>query len=65
MRPICLADLGPLIGLQTRQSDGKPKVSQSETRTRPATKAKDKAIDPNHVLPAGTFDGSRLQKIDA
>lgn len=26
---------------------------------------KEKAIDPNHVLPAGTFDGSRLQKIDA
>ena len=60
-----LADLGPLIGVQTQQSGGKPAVSQGETRSRPAAKAKEKAIDPNHILPAGTFDGSRLQKIDA
>lgn len=60
-----LADLGPLIGVQTKESGGKPKVSQSETSSRAAAKAKDKAVDPNHVLPAGTFDGSRLQKIDA
>ena len=60
-----MADLGPMIGVQTKASGGKPAVSQADTRTRPAAKAKDKAIDPNHVLPAGTFDGSRLQKIDA
>jgi AsmA family protein len=60
-----MADLGPMIGIQTKASGGKPAVSQADTRTRPAAKAKDRAIDPNHVLPAGSFDGSRLQKIDA
>ena len=60
-----LADLGPLIGVQTKESGGKPAASQAETSSRPAAKAKEKAIDPNHLLPAGTFDGSRLQKIDA
>lgn len=60
-----LADLGPLIGVQTKESGGKPAMSQAETSSRPAAKAKEKAIDPDHVLPTGTFDGSRLQKIDA
>jgi len=60
-----LADLGPLIGVQTKESGGKPNVSQAESSSRPAAKEKEKAIDPNHILPAGTFDGSRLQKIDA
>ncbi|MDM0108434.1 AsmA family protein [Variovorax sp. J22R24] len=60
-----LADLGPLIGVQTKESGGKPAASQSETSSRPAAKAKEKAVDPTHVLPAGSFDGSRLQKIDA
>ncbi|MEJ8859762.1 AsmA family protein [Variovorax robiniae] len=60
-----LADLGPLIGVQTKESGGKPAASQAETSSRPAAKEKEKAIDPNHILPAGTFDGSRLQKIDA
>ncbi|VTU36654.1 putative assembly protein [Variovorax sp. PBS-H4] len=60
-----MADLGPMIGIQTQASAGKPQLSQAETRSRPAAAAKDKAIDPNHILPAGSFDGSRLQKIDA
>ncbi|MEJ8852766.1 AsmA family protein [Variovorax rhizosphaerae] len=60
-----LADLGPLIGVQTKESGGKPAVSQGETSTRPAAKEKERTIDPDHILPAGTFDGSRLQKIDA
>ncbi|NDZ13869.1 AsmA family protein [Variovorax sp. WS11] len=60
-----MADLGPMIGVQTKGSGGKPAISQAETRTRPAAKAKEQAIDPNHILPAGSFDGSRLQKIDA
>jgi uncharacterized protein involved in outer membrane biogenesis len=60
-----MADLGPMIGIQTKGSGGKPAISQAETRTRPAAKAKEQAIDPNHILPAGSFDGSRLQKIDA
>ena len=60
-----MADLGPMIGVQTKASGGKPAMSQAETRTRPTAKAKEEAIDPNHILPAGTFDGSRFQKIDA
>lgn len=60
-----LADLGPLIGVQTKLTGGKPAASQAETRNRPAAKAKEKATDPTHLLPAGSFDGSRLQKIDA
>ncbi|MEJ8825075.1 AsmA family protein [Variovorax humicola] len=60
-----IADLGPLVGVQTKGSGGKPAASQAETRNRPAAKAKERATDPDHVLPAGTFEGSRLQKIDA
>lgn len=60
-----LADLGPLVGVQTRESGGKPAVSQAETRDRPAAKAAERAGDPGHILPAGSFEGSRLQKIDA
>lgn len=60
-----LADLGPLVGVQTKESGGKPAVSQTETRSRPAAKARNETVDPNHILPAGSFDGSRLQKIDA
>jgi uncharacterized protein involved in outer membrane biogenesis len=60
-----LADLGPLIGVQTKETGGKPAASQAETSNRPAAKAKEKATDPTHLLPAGSFDGSRLQKIDA
>lgn len=60
-----MADLGPMIGIETKESGGKPAMSQAETRSRPAAKSKEQKIDPNHVLPAGSFDGSRLQKIDA
>lgn len=60
-----LTDLGPLIGVQTKESGGKPATSQAQSSTRPAAKAKAQAVDPDHILPAGSFDGSRLQKIDA
>ncbi|MGJ7489616.1 AsmA family protein [Variovorax sp. ZT4R33] len=60
-----LADLGPLIGVQTKASGGKPAASQAGTANRAAAKAAGRAADPEHVLPAGTFEGSRLQKIDA
>ena len=60
-----IEDLGPLIGVQTRLSGGKPAVSQAETSNRATAKAKEQTIDPNHILPAGVFEGSRLQKIDA
>ena len=60
-----LNDLGPVVGVQTRASGGKPVASQAGTSTRAAAKATERAGDPDHILPAGTFDGSRLQKIDA
>jgi len=60
-----IADLGPLVGVQTRETGGKPAASQGQTADRPRASAEQKAADPSHILPAGTFDGSRLQKIDA
>ena len=60
-----LADLGPLIGIETKETGGKPKLTQSETRDRPTAKAKQKTVDPEHLLPSGSFEVSRLQKIDA
>ncbi|WP_183022834.1 AsmA family protein [Variovorax sp. UMC13] len=60
-----LTDLGPVIGVQTKESGGKPATSQAATNKRETAKAADQAADPNHILPAGKFDGSRLEKIDA
>ena len=60
-----IADLGPLVGVQTKDTGGKPAASQGQTADRPAAKTQEKAVDPNHILPTGSFDGSRLQKIDA
>jgi uncharacterized protein involved in outer membrane biogenesis len=60
-----ITDLGPVIGVQTKASGGKPATSQAATNQRETAKAARDAADPNHVLPAGKFDGSRLQKIDA
>lgn len=60
-----MADLGPVIGVQTKGTAGKPKATQAETSTEASATAFEKAADPNRILPAGSFDGSRLQKIDA
>ena len=60
-----LADLGPVVGVQTKGTGGKPAASQAETNTEAGAAAKEKATDPIRILPAGSFDGSRLQKIDA
>lgn len=64
-RNLDLADLGPMIGIETRETGSKPKLTQAQTRDRPTAKARQDRIDPQHLLPAGSFDGSRLQKIDA
>ena len=40
-------------------------VTQAQTRDRPTAKTRQKRVDPDHLLPSGSFDGSRLQKIDA
>lgn len=60
-----LADLGPLIGIETKETGGKPQLTQAQTRDRPTAKSRQKRVDPDHLLPSGSFDGSRLQKIDA
>ncbi|MBS0342097.1 MAG: AsmA family protein, partial [Proteobacteria bacterium] len=60
-----LADLGPLIGVETKESGGKPRLTQAQTQDRSTAAAGRRRIDPDHLLPAGSFDGSRLQKIDA
>ncbi|WPB58796.1 AsmA family protein [Xylophilus sp. GOD-11R] len=60
-----IADLGPVIGVQTQETGGKPAASQAQTADRPAARTQEKQADPHHILPAGSFDGSRLQKIDA
>lgn len=60
-----MADLGPLVGVQTQATGGKPAASQSATRNRPAAAQAQRRADPDHVLPSGTFEGSRLQQIDA
>lgn len=60
-----LADLGPLIGIETKETGGKPKLTQAQTKDRPTATAKQKSVDPDHLLPSGSFDGSKLQKIDA
>ena len=60
-----IADLGPVVGVQTKDTGGKPAATQAATADRPAAKTQEKAADPNHILPSGTFDGSRFQKIDA
>ena len=60
-----MADLGPMIGIETKGSGGKPALGQAQTRSRPSAKEAARKVDPDHVLPAGSFDGSRLQKIDA
>jgi uncharacterized protein involved in outer membrane biogenesis len=64
-RLLDIADLGPLIGVQTQGSGGKPAASQAQTRDRPSAKATAQATDPDRLLPAGSFEGSRLQQIDA
>ncbi|MDM0111011.1 AsmA family protein [Variovorax sp. J22R133] len=60
-----MADLGPLVGVQTKETGGKPAATQAQVKDRPAAKTQQKVADPDHLLPAGTFEGSRLQKIDA
>ncbi|SEB19393.1 AsmA family protein [Variovorax sp. YR216] len=60
-----LADLGPLIGIETRETGGKPKLTQAQTRDRPTARSTQKTVDPDHLLPSGSFEVSRLQKIDA
>src|SRR5690349_7788801 len=60
-----ISDLGPLVGVKTKEAIGKPRTTQAETNTKAAAKAAEKERDAERILPAGTFEGSRLQAIDA
>jgi uncharacterized protein involved in outer membrane biogenesis len=60
-----LADLGPLVGVKTKESMGKPKTTQAETSTRAKAAAAERSRNVERILPAGSFEGSRLQAIDA
>jgi len=71
-----LADLGPLIGITTKNSPSAAPPTQAQTSTRSAAQAKERATDKERVLPAGTaigerllptgkFEGGRLKAIDA
>jgi uncharacterized protein involved in outer membrane biogenesis len=60
-----IADLGPLVGIETKPAQGKPVTTQAETNTRGQAAAAERARDADRILPAGSFEGSRLQAIDA
>ena len=60
-----MADLGPVVGVQTKNTVGKAKPGQAQLSTEESASAAEQARDPDRILPAGKFDGSRLQKIDA
>ena len=62
---INLADLGPLVGVKTKASMGKPKTTQAETSTTTEAAAAERRQNVDRILPAGSFEGSRLQAIDA
>jgi uncharacterized protein involved in outer membrane biogenesis len=58
-------DLGPLVGVKTKEAIGKPVTTQAETNTKAAAITSEKVRNADRILPAGTFEGSRLQAIDA
>ena len=60
-----ISDLGPLVGVKTKEAIGKPRTTQAETNTKAAATVAEKARDADRMLPAGTFEGSRLKAIDA
>lgn len=60
-----VADLGPLIGIQTATRPGKMAVTTGSLATREQASRTDKATRGERVLPAGTFDPARLRAIDA
>lgn len=62
---INMADLGPLVGIQTKASIGKPETTQAETGTQAEAAAAERRQNVERILPAGSFEGSRLQAIDA
>jgi uncharacterized protein involved in outer membrane biogenesis len=62
---INMSDLGPLVGVKTKESLGKPKATQSATGTKAEAATAERQQNGERILPAGSFEGSRLQVIDA
>ncbi|HEX4325412.1 MAG TPA: AsmA family protein [Burkholderiales bacterium] len=60
-----IADLGPLVGLKTRDTGGAARPTQAGTATREAASGGEHASGGDKVLPTGTFDTTRLRAIDA
>lgn len=60
-----IADLGPLVGLKTKESEGAPRPTQAATATRPAATGTENASGGDKVLPTGTFEATRLRAMDA
>ncbi|HEY4371268.1 MAG TPA: AsmA family protein [Burkholderiales bacterium] len=60
-----IADLGPLVGLKTKDTEANQRPTQAATQTREAATTTEHASGGDKVLPTGTFDTTRLRAMDA
>lgn len=60
-----ISDLGPLIGIKTKTTANAGYATQAETKTKDTAKQHKDVSSGEKVLPAGSFEGSRLNAIDA
>lgn len=59
-RLLNLPDLGPLVGLTTKETTDTRPPTQSETQTRDRAKAREQRTSGSRALPTGTVQGERL-----
>jgi uncharacterized protein involved in outer membrane biogenesis len=59
-----IADLGPLVGIETKSRTAKP-TNQKDLSTREKAKQTDRSTRGERILPAGKFEPERLRVIDA
>ncbi len=64
-RQLVMADLGPLIGVQTKAGGDKTAYDQQNTATRSRAQQTERRNNADRMLPAGRFDPERLRAIDA
>jgi len=64
-RLLNLEDLGPLVGLKTKESGAAARPTQAATATREVAAGEERATGGNKVLPTGTFEATRIRAIDA
>ena len=60
-----LADLGPLVGLKTKDSGVAERPTQAGTNSREAASAGEQQSSGDKLLPTGTFEPTRFRAIDA